>query len=310
MVRSGIKVYAPATVSNVGVGFNVLGFAVEKPGDEVLIREGLQKGLVISKITGAGGKLSTDTKVNTAGIAAQKLLEYLGEAERPLEMEIHKHNPIKSGLSSSASSAVAGVFAVNEFVKAGLTKTELLQFAVEAEQLVTGNFNALQVAPSLLGGMILIHDHLSLDFKKLYLPQGLFVVLIHPEMPVQVRQGFILEQSVDFDIVLKQQANLASFVSAMYTSDLSLLARCLEDVMIEPQIAHHIPLFYDLKALSLQEGALGFSISGNGPAMFAICDNSLKAEAITEKAAKLYFDHKIKAETWITKINHEGAVLF
>jgi homoserine kinase len=311
MIRSGIKVFAPATVSNVGVGYNILGFALDKPGDEVLIRDGLQKGLFISKITGAGGKLNTDINLNAAGIAAQKLLEHIGETARPLEIEIHKKTPNGCGLGSAAASAVAGVFAVNEFLKTGFTKSEILTFAMEAIRKTTGTHLANTVAPSLLGGMILMYDHENLNYKKLYLPSGLFVVMIIQEIPIQFKPRQIeLDKKIDFKDVIIQQAKLAAFISAMYTSDMSLLARCFNDIILEPQLAINIPYFNTLKEMAINEDAVGFGISGRGPALFALCDNSLKAETILEKSNKLFADQKVKATTWISRINQEGAVLF
>lgn len=311
MRRSGIKVFAPASVSNVAVGFDILGFALEQPGDEVLVRDGIDKGLKITHITGASSKLSFEIEKNTAGFAAQRLLEHIGETDRPLEMEIHKKMPIGTGLGSSAASAVAGVFAVNEFLKTGLTKRELLEFAVQAEQMADGARHADNVAPSLLGGMILIRDNETLDLKKLYLPSGLYVAILCPHIQVLTKDSrSILSQQLDFDKVIKQQGNLAAFVSAMYTSDIPLLSRCLQDILIEPQRAHLIPHFYAMKDMSLTEAALGFSISGAGPSMFALCDNSLKAERIIEKAKKFYAENKIDLTCYLSKINQEGAILF
>lgn len=311
MIRSGIKVFAPASVSNMAVGFGILGFALEKPGDEVLVKDGIYKGLKITHITGASSKLSFEIEKNTAGFAAQRLLEHIGETNRPLEMEIHKKMPIGAGLGSSAASAVAGVFAINEFLKTGLTKRELLAFAVQAEQMINGKHNAVNVAPSMLGGMILVRDNDSLDLKKLYLPSGLYVAILCPHIQVLAKNlQAILSQQLDFEKVIKQQGNLAAFVSAMYTSDIPLLSRSLQDLLIEPQRAHLIPHFYAMKELSIAEGALGFSISGAGPSMFAFCDNSLKAEQIVEKAKKLYTDNKIDLTCYLSKINQEGVILF
>ncbi len=304
----GIMVFAPASVANVAVGFDILGFALEKPGDEIIIRNGTKPGLVITQITGANNKLPLDPMKNTAGYAAIQLLKHLGEENRPLEMEIHKKMPFGSGLGSSAASAAAGVFGVNEFCKTGLTKLEILRFAVEGEEIADGAFHADNVAPSLLGGMVLIRDNQTLDVKKLHVPNGMHVVVIYPHIEILTRESrAILTPEVSFKNVITQTGNLGSFVAAMYTSDFELMRRSLNDVLVEPQRAKLIPHFYDIKEIALTEGCLGFSISGAGPSMFALCDNSNIAENIGEKAKALLKSKKIKSDIFLSKINLEGA---
>lgn len=311
MSKPGIKVFAPASVANVAVGFDVLGFALEAPGDEIIVREGKQPGLMISEIQGAGGKLPYDIMKNTAGYAAHRLLQFVGETDRPLEMEIHKKMPFGSGLGSSAASAAAGVFAVNEFLKTGLTKYEILRFAVEGEQIADGAFHADNVAPALLGGMIMIRDNETLDIKKLHIPSGLFVSVIYPHIEILTKESRgILKQEVSFKDVIRQQGNLGAFVAAMYTSDFGMIGRSLQDLLVEPQRAHLIPHFYAMKEQAMNAGALGFSISGAGPSMFALSDNSGIAEKINEQANLLYQKNKVPVTTYLSKINHAGAIRF
>ena len=311
MSKSGIKVFAPASVANVAVGFDILGFALEKPGDEILIRPGQKPGLIISEIRGAGGRLPYDPLKNTAGYAALRLLQHLGESDRPVEMVIHKKMPFGSGLGSSAASAAGAVFAVSEFLRTGLHKSELLRFAVEGEQIADGAFHADNVAPSLLGGMILIRDNQTLDFKKLHAPPGLYAAVVYPHIEVLTKDArSMLSDTVAFDIAIRQQGNLAAFVAAVYTGDFDLMRRSLQDLIVEPQRASLIPHFYELKEKALACGALGFSISGAGPSMFALCDNSLIAENTLEAARRLYADRGIGVDAFLSKINHEGATLF
>lgn len=306
-----VKVFAPASVANVAVGYDILGFALEKPGDEVIIRPGKEPGLKITTITGAKNKLPTEILKNTASYSANRLLQHLGEENRPLEMEIHKKMPFGSGLGSSAASAVAGVFAVNEYLKTGLSKSDILRFAVEGEQIADGAFHADNVAPSLLGGMILIRDNESLDYKKIHIPGGLYTTVIYPHITVLTKDSrAVLSPTVELKTMIKQSGNLASFIAAMYTADFALMKRSLEDLIIEPQRAGLIPGFYDLKEMSLKTGCLGFSISGAGPSMFALCDNSHLAQEIADKACIIMSGKKIKAEAFVSKINPEGAFRF
>ena len=303
-----IKVFAPASVANVAVGFDILGFALEKPGDEIIVRPGKEKGLRITTITGAQNKLPLEVSKNTAGYAALRLLQHLGEEDCPIEMEIHKKMPFGSGLGSSPASAAGGVFAVNSYLKTGLSKADILRFAVEGEQIADGAFHADNVAPSLLGGLIMIRDNESLDFKKIHVPPGLFVAVIYPHITVLTRDSrAILAPDVSLKTVIRQSGNLAGFIASMYTADFDMMRRSLEDLIIEPQRASLIPGFYELKEMALKTGCLGFSISGAGPSMFALCDNSHLAEEICTKATGILAGKKIKSDTFLSKINLEGA---
>lgn len=310
MAGKVVKVYAPATVANVAVGYDHLGFAIDKPGDEVLIREGKEAGLKISKITGAKGRLPYEVEKNTAGFAALQLLRHLGELDRPLEMEIRKKMPFGSGLGSSAASAAAGVYAVDRFLKTGLHKRDLLRFAVAGEQIADGAWHADNVAPSLLGGMVLIRDNKSLDLVKLHIPKGLFAIVIYPHIQIFTKDSRrILRDHVPFDSSIQQVANAAAFVAAMFNSDLDLLERSLQDLLVEPQRAKLIPHFYKIKEIALENGAMGFSISGAGPSMFALCKNTKSLENIKVHLELFLNDKGIKHEIYTSEINHQGAIL-
>ena len=308
--KSGVKVFAPASVANVAVGYDILGFAIEGIGDEVIIKKGNQKGLHITAIR-KNKKLSKDILKNTAGYAALKLLQALGLEDEPIEMELIKNMSIGTGLGSSAASAVAGAFGVNTYLNFPFTKAEILKFATEGEQIADGSFHADNVAPSLLGGFILIRNNKTLDWTKIHSPQGLRAVIIYPHVEVLTRDSrAILKDKVDLSQHILQSGNLGSFVAGMFRSDFELIGRSLEDIIIEPQRAHLIPHFYDAKKIALEENALGFSISGAGPSMFALCHNSIIAENIYERCVALYKDNGIECTCHISNINHEGAKVY
>ncbi|MEN0004172.1 MAG: homoserine kinase, partial [Bacteroidota bacterium] len=264
-MNAGIKVFAPASVANVAVGYDILGFALEKPGDEIIARFSDSKGLKITKITGAKGKLPYEVEKNTAGYAAQKLLEHLGEAERGIKLEIHKKMPFGSGLGSSAASAAAGVMAINELLKRPLTKRELLPFAVLGEQIADGAYHADNVGPSLIGGMLLIRSNKDLDVHRLPIPKGIHVSVIHPDVKVLTKHAReVLSDQVSLEKVITQSGNLAGLIIGLYQENIELIGRSLKDVIIEPQRAQLIPHFQEVKDAALQNGALGCSISGAG----------------------------------------------
>lgn len=308
--KPGIKVFAPASVANVAVGYDILGFALEGVGDEIIVRQGNKKGLHIANIYKNKG-LSKEIEKNTAGYAALKLLESLDLADEPIEMDLYKHMSIGTGLGSSAASAVAGAFGVNAYLNFPYTKSEILKFATEGEQVADGSFHADNVAPSLLGGMILIRDNNSLDWTKLPIPEGLKIVIIYPQVKVLTKDSrAILKDHIELKNFIAQSGNLGCFVASLFKSDFELMKRSLNDLVIEPQRAKLIPHFYDLKNMALKEGALGFSISGAGPSMFAICNHSLHAENIKDKALQLYSDNRVECNCFISKINHEGAIKY
>ncbi len=303
----GIKVFAPASVANVACGFDVLGFALEGPGDEIIITKTNRKGFKITKIT--GGKLPYDPEKNTAGFTALKIMEHL-ETDIGLEMEIHKKMPFGSGLGSSAASAAGAALAINIALGEPLTKAELLPFAVLGEQIADGAYHADNVAPSLLGGMILIRDTKSLDFHKIYVPDGLHVVVVHPHIEILTKDSRgILKKEILLSQHIKQSANLAGLILGMQTSNYELIKNSLQDDIIEPQRAHLIPHFYKIKEAALSQGALGCSISGAGPSIFALCDNSFIAENIGNSFKKIFSENRIGSDIILSRINQEGTRL-
>ena len=308
-MNAGLKVFAPASVANVACGFDVLGFALEKPGDEIIVRFSDKPGLRITAITGAKGKLPFEVEKNTAGFSAQRLLEHLGETDRGIEMEIHKKMPFGSGLGSSAASAVAGVMAVNELLKRPLEKRELLHFAVLGEQLADGAYHADNVAPSLIGGMILIRSNEDLDVHRLPLPQGLYASVVYPHVKILTKDArAVLSDQVSLNKCIQQSSNLAGLVVGLYNGDLDLISRSLEDVIIEPQRAKLIPHFYEVKEAAMKAGAMSCSISGAGPSIFALSANSLIAENVGKAMEKVFHDAKIPNELFVSPINQEGAI--
>jgi homoserine kinase len=306
---SGIKVFAPASIGNLGIGFDIIGMALEKPGDEVIARKSNTSGVRITKITGHGGKLPYEAEKNTAGVAVLRYLEAIERTNEGIELEIHKKMPFGSGLGSSAASAVAGVFAVNELLRTGMSKREILPFACMGEQLASGGFHADNVAPCLLGGVILIRDNATLDVHRIHTPKGLYMAVAYPHIELLTKDARnILKPDIQLKQHVRQSANIGAFIIAMFNGDIGLLGRCLTDEIIEPQRAQLIPGFYDVKTAALEAGALGCSISGAGPSVFAFCQSSLVAENAGAAMQRAFAQHKIKSELYVSPINQEGAI--
>lgn len=306
----GIKAFAPATVGNIGVGFDIMGLALERPGDEVIARKSDTPGVRIVKITGHSGKLPYDAEKNTAGVAAMRLLQHLGEPNRAIELEIHKKMPIGSGLGSSAASAVAATLAVSELLRTGLSKRELLPFAVAGEEVATGSPTTDNAAPSMLGGIVLIRDGATLDVHRLHVPRGLYVAVVHPQVEIMTKSArAMLRSEVPMDKFVRQSANVGAFIIGLFNGDIGLIGRSLKDEIVEPQRAALIPGFYDVKDAALSEGALGCSISGAGPSVFALCANSLVAENAALAMQKAFARNKVESDIFLSAVNQEGAVI-
>lgn len=310
MTSKSVRVFAPATVANVAVGFDHLGFAIDAPGDEVVIRTGSEHGLVISSITGDGGKLSREVKKNTAGVAVMQLLEYVGANDVSLDLEIIKKMPCGTGMGSSAASAAAAVFAASEYVETGLSKVELLRFAVAGEQVADGAWHADNVAPSLLGGMVLIRDNATMDVVQLPVPSDIRAVVVYPHVEVLTRDSRnVLSETVDFRAATQQAANASAFVASLYSKDYALLRRSLHDCLVEDQRKHLIPKFEEVQEIANSANAVGCSISGAGPSMFVLCDLSTDIGSIERKVIELYSADGIGCDVYVSAINTNGAII-
>ena len=306
----GVKVFAPASVANLAVGYDSLGLCLDGPGDEVIAELSDTPGVHIKAVHGAGGKLPIDPAKNTAGKAAMALLAAHGDASVGVSLTIKKKMPFGSGLGSSSASAVAGAMATNEVLRRPFLKPELLRFAAEGEQVADGAWHVDNVAPSLLGGIVLVRDNASLDVHRLIMPNGLLVCVVHPHIQILTRDAReVLSDSVPLADVIKQQSNLGGFIVGLYRNDLELVRRSLNDHLIEPQRQHLIPGFAEVKAAALAEGALGCSISGAGPSIFALCPNALTAEKAGASMAAAFAKTGIDCDVYQSGINVEGARL-
>lgn len=309
-LNKDIRVFAPATVANVAVGFDILGFAIHGPGDEVVVRRKRQAGLVITKITGTGDKvLPLAPERNTAGFAALSLLTHLGLEDLGVEMEIHKKMPFGSGLGSSAASAAAGVFAVNELLGQPLDRASLLPFAVAGEQIADGAYHADNVGPALLGGILFIRDNTTLDVHQLPIPSELYAAVVYPYIEVLTKDSRnILSDTVSLKQHIQQNGSLGGLITGLYQENYALIGRSLTDVIIEPQRAKLITAFTDIKQAALLNGALGSSISGAGPSIFALCQGKATAQRVAKAMQDVFQKQNIKVDSYVSAINQDGAI--
>lgn len=302
-----VRVFAPATVANMVCGFDILGFALDEPGDEVVMRRVAEPGVRISKITGDEGRLPTAAQRNTVSVSVIAFLAHLERNDVGVEIELHKHMPIGSGLGSSAASTVAGLFAINALLGNPLSRQELLPFAIQGEELACGHGHADNVAPALLGGITLIRSYEPLDVVKLPTPSSLYASVVFPHVDVPTRDA---RQMIKSKVLLKdavvQWGNIAGLIAGIYTDDHALIGRSMQDVLIEPARAILIPEFHEMRALAMAAGALGFGISGSGPSVFAFSSDRETAAGITERVTSHLAAAGIASNGYVSAINSDG----
>jgi homoserine kinase len=305
---SSLRVFAPATVANVASGFDVLGFALDEPGDAVTVRRVPGKDVRVVSISGDGGKLPRDPAKNTAAVAAAGFLSSIG-FPFGVEIALEKRMPLSSGLGSSAASAVAAVFAANLLTGSPVPVRDLLPFTIEAERIACGSAHADNVAPCLLGGFVLIRSYAPLDLVQLPVPAGLACAVAHPHTELRTEDARrVLKKEIRLADAIRQWGNLAALVAALYNGDLGLLGRSLQDVVAEPARSLLIPGFDAVKAAALAAGALGCSISGSGPSVFALCatpEDSARAGAAMAAAFK---GAGLESDLYLSAVNTKGPV--
>jgi homoserine kinase len=302
--------FAPATVSNVGCGFDVLGFALEGPGDEVAARFLTHRPgpVVIDHIAGDGGRLSREAERNTAGVAARALLTAHGES-RGVALTIRKGLPLASGLGGSAASAAAAVVAVDALLEARTPRNMLIGCALEGERVGAGSAHPDNVAPSICGGFVLVRRPDPLDIVQLPVPAGLTAAVVHPDLEIETaRARAMLGDTVLLADAIRQWANLGALVDGLHRSDFALISRALEDSIAEPRRASLIPGLADIKRAAIVAGALGCSFSGSGPSLFALCRDRVIADRVAAAMTAAVRAHiSGNVQTYVSPIAPVGA---
>ncbi|MDE3251483.1 MAG: homoserine kinase [Bacteroidota bacterium] len=298
-----VSIQSPATVANMVCGFDVLGFAVTDPYDEMHIRFTDTPGVTIVNLDAYD--LPTQPEQNVAGAA---LLAMLDEVAEPigLEVSIFKHIKPGSGVGSSAASAAGAVVAANRLFNDRFSKSDLVRFAMNGEKVASGVKHADNIAPCIYGGVTLIRSIFPLDIVELSAPP-LYVTLVHPQIEVRTADARgILKQQVLLKDAIRQWGNIAGLVAGLLQGDYALIGRSLEDVLIEPVRSILIPGFADIKQQSREAGALGGGISGSGPSIFMLSKDEATAKDVEAAMHGIYEKLGLDHHTYVTTINHQG----
>lgn len=299
--------FAPATVANVAVGFDLLGFAFAEAGDHVTVtRVGGQAGSLHLKHVEPGEGLPRDPGRNTAMVALEAMVADL----RPgfgFEVQLRKGIAPGSGMGSSAASAVGAVVAANELLDRPVSKQRLFDYALAGEAVASGAAHGDNVAPCLYGGLcaVLSAPHRVLELP---VPDGLLCVVVRPAIQLDTRnQRSSLRGELALSSHVEQSGLLAGFLVACYRNDLQLLGRSLRDVIVEPQRAASIPGFHGAQAAALDQGALGCSIAGSGPSLFAWVVSPRQAELVRDAIVGALGAEGLEADAWVGPVSMQGA---
>jgi homoserine kinase len=301
------EAFAPASMANVGVGFDILGLAFQEPGDVVCVELRDEPGISLSAVEGDGGALPRDPAKNTATVAIGAYLK-IADIDAGISVIVRKGLPLASGLGSSAASAVAGVVAANALFGEPLTREELLPACLEGEALVSG-YHVDNAGPSLVGGITLITGTENLEIRRLPVPADMYFAVITPNVAVPTLEArAVLPETVPLRTMVAQTGAVAQLIDALYRGDVAAAAAAMErDYVVEPARAHLMPLLAEARAEAKRGGALGLVISGAGPTLCAVCDSETVARDVTDRLQALYDDAAIGGVARCTRVDEQGA---
>jgi len=301
-----VRVFAPATIGNIGPGFDTLGLAIKGIGDTIEAEKNSNDNVIIKSIENADHDISKDPTKNTAGIAANEALSMMN-VKKGITLKIIKGLPSGSGLGSSAASAVAGAYAANLLFGNQLTNEDLLQAAMAGEYSVSGGYFADNVAPAIYGGATLTRSLDPLKITHLGNISTLIIILAMPKVTILTKESRqVIPENVEFTDCMHNLANTASITAAFCKNDYDLLKDNLFDHIIEPRRAKLIPGFGEAKSAAMNAGAHGMTISGSGPTVFAITNNEKDALKIEKAMHNAFMEKNIECKTHITKPSNTG----
>lgn len=310
MKNKSATAFAPATVANVAVGFDILGFALGGLGEIATVEKLIGNPQVIMNPIAGFPNIPTDPRLNTATAGLLRLIRDKN-LSFGFRVTLTKKIPVGSGLGGSSASAVAAVVAANGLLPKKLSTAELLEYALVGEEVASGSRHGDNVAPCLEGGLVFVRCHPQSQVVKIKVPSSLRCVIALPELSINTKEARgILQASVELPKVIAQTANLAGFILSCWHRDMALMRASLKDAMIEPQRAKLIPCFLPLQKAAMDGGALGCSISGAGPAIFALAENQKSALNIHRIWTALAEERKFAIQkSWISRITPKGACL-
>lgn len=299
-----VRVFSPATVSNVGPGFDVLGFAIDEPGDELIVRKNNTGTFRVINETDIDLPLEPEKNVST--VAVKAMLDELG-SKQGFDIVLTRKIYPGSGIGSSAASSVGAVFGVNELLGNPFQRKDMVKFAMQGEVIACGSAHADNTAPAMMGGFILVQSYNPLTIVRIPSPENMFCTVIHPEIEVKTADARkILKKTVNLRSAITQWGNLAGLVAGLMQNDFNLISSSLKDVIVEPVRSILIPKFNDVQKAAIEAGALGCSISGSGPSIFALSNKKETAEKIAIIMQDIFQSINIGSKVFVSQVNPVG----
>lgn len=306
-MKKTIKVFAPASIANMGCGFDIMGMALDEVGDVLEISADEGDGLTIENCTDV--PLPDDIELNVITPVVRKFLEMTGNKAQ-IDIKILKKIYPGSGIGSSAASSAAAAYGMNELFGCTLSEDDIVVCAMEGENLASGGYHADNAAPAVMGGIILIRGYEPLDVIKLPVPGNFYCAMIHPNIVVSTKEArSILPKEVPMHTAVSQWGNVGGLVAGLYSGNIGLIGRSMKDVVAEPYRKAFIPGFDELREKLTEAGALAMNIAGSGPSVFALADR----QEIAHKADEIMTAHfdalGIGYEHYVVKVTNKGAKL-
>ena len=309
MLGESIKVAASGTVANVSCGFDCLGYSIEKPNDIVIIKASSKPKIKLSVKGNKSDKIPLIPEKNTAGKAIISMLNSL-DIKKGFNIIINKGIPPGSGIGSSAASAAAALYGVNQLLDKPLTNKDLIIHGMVGEQVASGSFHADNIAPALLGGIVLVNSYDPLEIHKLPVPDNLISTIALPDFSINTKEARgLLPKKVPLKSAVKQASNLAAFTISLYQNDYNLMGKAMTDFFAEPVRSELIPGFKSVYNVAMHAGAIGCGISGSGPSIFALSENKDLGKKIGDLMHKEFQKNGINSITYTSKINQSSPII-
>ena len=306
-MKKTIKVFAPASIANMGCGFDIMGMALDEVGDILQISAEEGEGITIENQSGV--PLPDDIEMNVITPVIRKFFQMTGTSAK-IDVVILKKIYPGSGIGSSAASSAAAAYGMNELFGCPLSEEEVVICAMEGENLASGGYHADNAAPAVMGGIILIRGYEPLDVIKLPVPGNFYCAMIHPAIVVSTKEArSIMPKEIPMHTAVLQWGNVGGLVAGLYSGNIALIGRSMKDGVAEPYRKQFIPGFDELREKLTAAGALAMNIAGSGPSVFALADKYEIAHA-AEAILKEHFDELgIGYESFVVKVSNKGAKL-
>ncbi len=300
-----VTVFAPATIANLGCGFDVMGMALDEVGD--VLKMSAEDGDGLNIKNSCGIPLPSDKEKNVITPVVRAFLAKLGRTAQINIDVITKIYP-GSGIGSSAASSAAAAYGMNELFDRPFSEQELVEFAMEGERLACGSAHADNAAPALMGGIVLVRGYNPLDVIKLPVPNSFYCSVVHPSIVVTTMESrSVLPREIPLSTAIEQWGNLGGLVAGLFNNDVKLIGRAMHDAVAEPHRKRFIPGFDELKEKVLEAGALAMNISGSGPSVFALSADREVALRVGETMKKHFKELSINSDIYVMRVSDKGA---